>query len=176
MGAVLSRDHAYRWRLTRVLSEFEITRCLFVMLNPSTADAESNDPTIRRCMGYAARWGYGDLEVVNLFGLRATNPRELLRHRDPIGERNDEYILEGVEGAMETGGIVVCAWGARGGYLGRDAAVLLLIRSTGGVPYCLGLTRDGHPRHPLYMPARAQPRQLGDGGTRHEGGANARQD
>ena len=59
---------------------------------------------------------------------------------------------------MKSGGIIVCAWGARGGHLGRDAAVLRLIRSAGGVPHVLGLTRDGHPRHPLYMPASAKPR------------------
>ena len=176
MGAVLSRDHAYRWTLYRVVSEFEIARCLFIMLNPSTADADSDDPTIRRCMGYAARWGYGDLQVVNLFGLRSTDPRALLRHRDPVGERNDEYVLDAVEGTMEVDGIIVCAWGARGGWLGRDAAMLRLIRSAGGVPYCLGLTRDGHPRHPLYMPASATPKVWEDGGTRHEGGADARQD
>lgn len=150
MGAVLSRDHAYRWSLHRVLSESGIARCLFIMLNPSTADASSDDPTIRRCLGYAVRWGYGVLQVVNLFGLRATDPRELLRHRDPVGERNDEYVLDAARDATETGGIIVCAWGARGGYLDRDAAVLRLIRSAGAVPHCLGFTRGGHPRHPLY--------------------------
>ena len=157
-SAVLSRDHAYRWLLHRRLSESKSAHALFIMLNPSTADGKSDDPTIRRCLGYAARWGYGVLEVANLFGLRATDPRELLRHPDPVGPRNDEYVLAAIRDTTETGGIVVCAWGVRGGYHGRDAAVLRLIHSAGISPSILGLTRDGHPRHPLYMPASVKPR------------------
>ena len=112
---------------------------------------------------------------MNLFGLRATDPRELLRHPDPVGKRNDEYVLDAINAVTETGGIVVCAWGARGGYLARDAAVLRLIRSAGGTPFILGITRDGHPRHPLYMPASAKPRAW-DRGHLSEEGADARQD
>ena len=157
-GATESRDAAYRWSLYRVLSKTVIARCLFIMLNPSTADALSDDPTIRRCLGYTARWGYGELNVVNLFGLRATDPRELLRHRDPVGKSNDDFVLKAIEGTTKRGGIIVCAWGARGGHLDRNASVLRLIRSAGGVPHVLGLTRAGHPRHPLYMPGTAKPR------------------
>lgn len=156
--AAFSRCTTYRWSLYRVLSEFDIAVCVFIMLNPSTADSRSDDPTIRRCISYAARWGYDVLEVVNLFAQRATNPRDLFRHPDPVGQRNDEYILEAIERAIETGGIIVCAWGAHGGLLDRNTSVLRLIRSAGGVPHVLGLTRAGHPRHPLYMPGTAKPR------------------
>lgn len=99
------------------------------------------------------------MSVVNLFGLRATDPRELRSHADPIGlQCNDDYARAAIQSVEATAGIVVCAWGARGGYLLRDVAMLRLIRSTGMTPHVLGLTRGGHPRHPLYMPRDAIPR------------------
>ena len=97
-SAVVSQCGAYRWHLTRLVDNniFQGGRLLFVMLNPSTADAETDDPTLRRCIGYSRAWGYGGLAVVNLFGLRTTDPRELRRHADPVGRRNDDYVLAAI--------------------------------------------------------------------------------
>ena len=157
-SAVVSQCGAYRWHLTRLVDNiFQGDRVLFIMLNPSTADAETDDPTLRRCIGYARAWACGSLAVVNLFGLRTTDPRELRRHADPVGRRNDDYVLAAIRSVDDAAGLIVCAWGARGGYLARDRAVLGLIRSTGMTPHVLGLTRGGHPRHPLYMSRSATP-------------------
>lgn len=107
MGAVFSPDRIYRYRLTRDGAMHGST-VLFIMLNPSTADETQDDPTIRRCMAYAARWGHARLEVVNLFALRATNPMQLRLFRgDPVGPDNDRHIMEAVQDAD----IVIAAWG-----------------------------------------------------------------
>jgi hypothetical protein len=117
------------------------------MLNPSTADATQDDPTIRRCIGFARAWGYGALEVVNLFACRATDPERLRRVPDPVGPENDRHILRAVRRASET----VVAWGNRGVHLGRHDAVLRLLRRRRVAVHCLGRTQAGHPRHPLYL-------------------------
>ena len=121
---------------------------LFVMLNPSTADAETDDPTIRRCAGFARRWGFRELAVANLFALRATNPRELWRASDPVGPENDQHLVE----MSSRADAVIAAWGAHGVYRNREQHVLRLLNGT--VEY-LGLTKQGHPRHPLYLRADA---------------------
>jgi hypothetical protein len=121
------------------------------MLNPSTADAERDDPTIRRCGGFARAWGFGAMTVVNLFALRATDPARLRRARDPIGRDNDRHIAEAAAGADA----LVLAWGIHGALRDRDRAVLALLSELR--PSCLGLTRGGHPRHPLYLPRAAAP-------------------
>jgi hypothetical protein len=119
------------------------------MLNPSTANEETNDATIRRCIGFSQRWGYGGLDVVNLFALRATRPSMLRQVADPGGPENDRYISEAASRAAS----IVVAWGERGGYLGRDLAVLELLSAHSAQPqYCLGVVRNGCPRHPLYAP------------------------
>lgn len=122
------------------------------MLNPSTADAEFDDPTIRRCIRFAREAGHGSLIVGNLFAWRATDPAELLSVNDPIGPENDLAISEIANGAS----IVVCAWGAKP-FGGRDAAVLSLISKANQRAHCLKLTRKGHPAHPLYLPASLRP-------------------
>jgi hypothetical protein len=122
------------------------------MLNPSTADALLDDPTIRRCIGFARAWGFGALEVVNLFAFRATLPSQLRAALDPVGPRNNRFL----RAALGRADAVVAAWGAHGSWGGRDRAVLHLL--SGGIdqpwpsPQCLGLTKHGHPRHPLYLP------------------------
>jgi hypothetical protein len=127
---------------------------LFVMLNPSTADATDDDPTIRRCIGFARRWGAPAVEVVNLYALRATRPRDLFAHAAPVGPDNDDAIA----GAAARAGAIVVAWGVHGARDPRRAArVLELLR---GHPIaCLGVNRGGEPRHPLYLPARARRRR-----------------
>ena len=143
-GAVLSPCGRYRYSLTR---EFFMGtgRVLFVMLNPSTADAETDDPTIRRCIGFARRWGFRELAVANLFAWRATYPRELRRVPDPVGPENDGHLIEMSDSADAT----IAAWGAHGAYHHRDLAVLGLLKGAES----LGLTKQGHPRHPLYLRA-----------------------
>lgn len=132
--------------------------CVFVMLNPSTADASEDDPTIRRCVGFAKAWGYDRMEVVNLFAYRATDPRELLAlsYKDePWGEHNEHHI----ESALDEAGIVICAWGAHGGHLGQDEEVLGWIAEhhRNLRPHALRLTKGGHPSHPLYLPGDLKP-------------------
>lgn len=125
---------------------------LFVMLNPSTADGEADDPTIRKCAGFARRWRYERLEIVNLFAYRATKPRELFaadaRREDIIGWENSSLVAR----AAREAGIIVCAWGAHAA--GHDFHIETvrgwLISSA--PQYHLGLTAHGYPRHPLYVP------------------------
>ena len=117
----------------------------FVGLNPSTADASRDDPTLRRCMSFARERGFGGVSLGNLFALRATNPRTLREVEDPVGPRNDLWLKRLADEAS----LVVAAWGTRGRLGGRDAAVLPLL----GQVSCLGVTQQGDPRHPLYVRA-----------------------
>ena len=134
--AVLSEDRRYRYCLSRSWGRGE--RMAWIMLNPSTADADVDDPTIRRCRSFAKAWGYGGLEVVNLFAYRATNPAALRLHGEAaIGPDNDAVIVK----ATFTAGIIIAAWGEKGRLLGRDASVLALLRRFyDGSIYCLGTT------------------------------------
>lgn len=147
-AAVLSDDGVYRYFLSRI---WEPRKGLvtFVMLNPSTADAEMDDPTIRRCIGFTDLWGFGGLNVVNLFAYRATNPKELKVSSDPVGPKNDLYLLKTCRGQ----GIVVAAWGANGGINNRAERVMSMLRKDTYPVLCLGVTKNDHPKHPLYIPA-----------------------
>ena len=123
----------------------------FIMLNPSTADAVRDDPTIRRCIGFARAWGYRRLVVTNIFALRATLPSALRVASNPVGPRNDRYVLRAARAADR----VVCAWGVHGALGNREATVLALLRE---LPLQhLGLTRGGYPRHPLYVAGATVP-------------------
>lgn len=148
-SAVLSQDRRYRYQLFRVWDR-QLPVATFIGLNPSTADETTDDPTIRRCIGYARAWGCGSLEMLNLFALRATDPFEMLRHPDPVGLRNDFYLKQATIGTR----VVVAAWGTMGGHLGRDQVVRGLI---GDGLHCLRLTKAGHPWHPLYLPKGLTP-------------------
>jgi hypothetical protein len=128
-------------------------RLAFILLNPSTADGERDDPTVRRCIGFARRWGFSSLEVVNLFALRATQPAALRGAADPVGPENDGHLLAAAGRADR----VVLAWGIHGKWRGREGEVLRLLRESRRGLSCLGLTREGHPRHVLYLPALARP-------------------
>lgn len=144
-GATIDPSGTYRYSLWRKWDEDNLTMLRWVLLNPSTADAEQDDPTIRRCIGYAKSWGFGGMVVLNLFALRATDPKELKRTmRDPIGPDNDKWI----DDVMLKGTFAVAGWGAGGALGGRGAAMHRLYPEM----RCLGLTKDGHPRHPLYLP------------------------
>lgn len=145
--AVFSPDRAYRYLLIRRWALGGPTMTM-IMLNPSTADAHADDPTIRRCVSLARREGCAALEVVNLFALRSPYPKALLASADPVGPRNDEFIA----GHCLPGRLVVAAWGARGDLMGRDALVTASLAARGVDLHCLGLTHGGKPRHPLYIP------------------------
>jgi len=123
------------------------------MLNPSTADASVDDPTIRRCLGFAHDLGFGQLEVVNLFALRATDPKKLGLHHDPIGGDNDYQIIQSARICKLT----ICAWGTNGTLKARNKAVLSLLREGGITPHALRFSKQGHPAHPLYLPKGLQP-------------------
>jgi hypothetical protein len=116
------------------------------MLNPSVADETQNDPTIRRCVEFARSWGYGSVEIVNLFAYRTPYPKELSKAVEPIGIENDRYLRQ----ASNRSRGLVFAWG-NWGYL-RDRAQQVCNLLAGEEGYCLGLTRIGQPRHPLYLP------------------------
>ena len=129
----------------------------FVMLNPSVADAEADDPTIRRCIGFARSWGFGGLVAVNLFAWRDTHPSGMKRAADPVGPEGDAPILE----AARLASLTVAAWGVHGAHLGRGSQVAALLRAAGPLHH-LGLTKDGHPRHPLYLRGDARPERWRD--------------
>ena len=123
---------------------------LFVMLNPSTADHEKDDPTVRRCLGFAKDWGFGTLVVCNLFAFRATDPRKLRDQWDPVGPANDRAIVAHAEMADE----IVCAWGNNGSLWEQSASVKELLSSLS--VKCLGLTKNGQPKHPLRLKKTTQ--------------------
>jgi hypothetical protein len=140
-AATFDQTGRYRYRLRRWWAPGP--RVAFVMLNPNEADARRDDPTIRRCISFARRWGFGSADVVNLFAYRARDPRELARASDPVGPENDAHLRRAVRRAD----LVVCAWGAS--RIARGRAVDL--RDALGEARCLGLTKHGAPRHPLYL-------------------------
>ena len=146
-GADISTCGRYRFSLFR--SWGDGLPCAFVMLNPSTADASEDDPTIRRCIGFAKSWGYGGIEVVNLYAYRATNPKDLWKTASPIGPGNDDHIREAAQSCDR----VVLAWGAHGAKYGRGQRVEDLVRECGKDVVTLGRTKSGEPKHPLYLRA-----------------------
>lgn len=148
-GAILSECGRYRYRLWRTWDEENFLRAAFVMLNPSIADAEQDDPTIRRCIGFAKSWGCGGIVVVNLFAWRSTDPKQLKSIIDPVGPENDRHIRR----VLETCSPRICAWGNHGTLRRRDEAVKAIIRGVATGAECLRLSKDGHPGHPLYLPA-----------------------
>lgn len=147
--AVISEDSRYRYFLSRTLSPVG-KRVAFVGLNPSTADEKINDPTIRRCMDFAVRWGGCSLWMVNLFAYRATKPSVLQSVLDPIGEHADAWL----DAVVSQADIVVAAWGNHGQYMNRAASVLA---KHGHKLTALTLTKRGMPGHPLYIKAETKP-------------------
>lgn len=125
----------------------------WVMLNPSTADADVLDPTLRRCRAFSRRFGYAGMVILNLFGLRSPDPRRLAGHHDAVGPDNDDEITTWL--SRPAVGAVVCAWGAHreAHDSGRADTVLRIVNDSGKPTYVLGLTKDGHPKHPLYLPS-----------------------
>lgn len=160
--ANFSDDGVYRYDLFRRIQsagEDDGTTLTVVMLNPSTADASKDDPTIRRLIGFAKKWRCSFLHVLNLFAFRATDPRLMLVAADPVGPSNDAFITKALTAAKNKGEWVLAAWGAHGGYLSRHFHVRH--RLVEGVDWrCFGLTHSGQPKHPLYVPSIVEPRQF----------------
>jgi hypothetical protein len=153
MSAYLSEDGLYRYSLTRDFGTLDGEGiCTFVMLNPSTADATQDDPTIRRCIRFAREWGFDRLKVVNLYALRATDPKQLWLADDPVGPENDHVLSL----AFGSSALTIAAWGATA----RQTRVAEIMSWPMRPHLCLGLTKDGHPRHPLYLRADAKLRLM----------------
>lgn len=146
-SAVLSPCRTYRYALTRRWGRGPYA--MFIGLNPSTADETHDDPTIRRCIAFARAWGYEALCMTNLFAYRATQPADMKKAADPVGWENDSTLTT----LARCSGVVVAAWGAHGTYKGRDQSARLLVPRL----HYLRLTKDGHPGHPLYLPASLKP-------------------
>jgi hypothetical protein len=140
--AIFSDDRIFRYVLWRI---WDRTKPLvtFIGLNPSTADEEADDQTIKKCVGFVKRWGYGGLYMVNLFAFRATRPRELLKSSDPVGPNNDEWI----EKILKKADLVVGAWGNHGSLLGRGQ---YFVKNIPNFHY-LKINKSGHSAHPLYI-------------------------
>ncbi len=151
-AAIVSTCGTYRYTLHRSIPSFLrwVKPCLFVMLNPSTADATKDDPTIRRCVGFAKREGCTGMTVVNLFALRATDPVELGKHADPFGPENAKHLTEQIIEHRQIG-VIVAAWGANPMVLRYESIGVLKMALRNAGALCLGMTAEGHPRHPLYV-------------------------
>lgn len=156
-AAIISECGQYRYRLSREWDP-DRAKVVWVMLNPSTADASIDDPTIRRCIGFSKAWGYGGLVVVNLFAYRATDPKDLLAITPQVAEgpENTTHVARALCEAATQNGLVVAAWGAGWDELKRRWSRLgplsrMNVERAGVAVHCLGKTKSGSPRHPLYV-------------------------
>lgn len=147
-SADFSDCRTYRYALWRTWGGVN-GYCMFVGLNPSTADETLDDPTIRRCIKFAKDWGYSGLCMTNIFAYRATDPKVMKSVADPIGPDNDDWLRDSASQAA----VVIAAWGTHGKHMGRADAVKRLLPN---LSY-LRLTKDGHPSHPLYLPGNLRP-------------------
>ena len=140
--ANFSSCRKYRYSLSRIWDKKK--KCvLFIGLNPSTADEEADDPTVRRCFNYAKKWGYGGFIMVNLFAYRTTFPSNLKKVKYPVGKDNDKYIMT----LSKKADITVAAWGNNGILYSRDKKILSLLPNL----MCLKVNKSGQPAHPLYL-------------------------
>jgi hypothetical protein len=161
-NAVISACGTYRYRLQRRWHSSSRPPLCFVMLNPSTADATIDDPTIRKCVGFADRLGFGAIDVVNLFAYRATDPANLRAAGFPVGPHNDGWIEVAARNARSKGGAVVAAWGANARKLPRTSQVLALLKACEVAPQVLQRCSDGTPAHPLMLPYTCKLQPLDD--------------
>lgn len=151
-GAIISRNKIYRYQLWRVWDDTK-PKLLFIMLNPSTADSKYNDPTIIRCMNYAKDWGYGGIFVGNLFAFRHKDPKRLLKATDPIGRKNNKHLSKMRKKSKK----IVCAWGHSGIVKKLSNKSMEHLLNIKPVLYCLELSKDGTPKHPLYLKKTLKP-------------------
>jgi|TARA_B110000114_G_scaffold175041_1_gene204202 hypothetical protein len=150
--AIYSDCERYRYALTRVW-KFEASRLVFVMLNPSTATEVQNDPTVERCERRARTLGFGSLQVTNIFAWRDTDPKKMRTAKDPIGPNNDKTIME----ACSWGDQIIAAWGTHGAHLNRGVQVKQILLSSDKPVFHLGISKGGHPKHPLYIAYSQKP-------------------
>lgn len=156
-GAEFSEDMKYRYTLWRCWDADKPT-AVFILLNPSTADDKVLDPTVRRCLGYAMDWGFGTMEILNLFAIRSTDPSILYSEQNPVGNDNDFYIDYTCRHSVSPDkGKIIAAWGVHGIFKGRDKCVKDIINKIGLPMYCISLTQDGIPAHPLYLKGSLTP-------------------
>lgn len=137
-----SDDLKYRYFLKRRWSNGPVV--LWIMLNPSTADEKFNDPTVKRCEVFSKTWGFSGYSVANLYAYRSTDPRQLKIVEDPTGSENDQNILE----LVSQSDLVIAAWGTHG--INREQEVIKKVSCLKDI-YCIGITKNGHPKHPLYV-------------------------
>lgn len=150
--AAFSPCRTWRYRLSRVW-DVSLPRVNWLMLNPSTADAFDVDPTVRRTLGFADAWGFGAVEVTNVFALRSTDPKGLRQVVDPVGPANDTALLA----AARAADLVVAGWGVHATLNDRERHVVELFADAGIVLHAVRVTKDGHPGHPLYVRSSARP-------------------
>lgn len=159
-SAIISECGKFRYHLTRQWNE-ALKPLPFIMLNPSTADADEDDPTIRKCIGFATRLGFGGIEVFNLFAFRATNPKDLRAHGYQVGPENDRIMTNRLaELGLQDRGYVICAWGANARNLQAPQRVRTHLALAGVRLRALRLLADGTPEHPLMLPYSCTPVHL----------------
>ena len=149
-GAQFSDCRKYRYALWRTWDETE-SHVTFIGLNPSTADENIDDPTIRRCINYAKDWGFGGINMLNLFAFRATSPGDMIDAEDPIGVENDKYL----QMYLNKGGLNIACWGNHGSHIDRGEKVIELLGKSNLSIF--GLTGKGQPKHPLYLKRDIKP-------------------
>lgn len=145
-GAILSKNRLYRYVLWRTWDTTSNKTCLFIGLNPSSADESEDDPTLKRCINFAKSWGFGRCVIVNLFAYRTSRPNKLIQIKKPIGYKNNQHIKKQCEKADQ----IIIAWGNKGSHMNRDKYVLKLLKQFD--LWCFKLTMKGQPAHPLYQP------------------------
>jgi len=152
--AVFSPCRKWRYHLKQVWDDTK-PNLLWMMLNPSTADETQNDPTVERCEQRARQWGYGGVEVYNIFAYRATDPSDMKAQAEPIGPDNDKWAAEFAKQSQHT--LAILGWGEHGKHRDRGAEVLKIIQSHQGQVQVLKVNKSGHPKHPLYIGYKQKP-------------------
>jgi hypothetical protein len=148
--AEFSSDRVHRYALWRTWDEKKGI-AMFIGLNPSTADEIKNDPTVSRCINYAKRWGFGGMIMSNIFACRATDPKVMKGAEDPVGSKNDQWLLKLAKEAS----LILAVWGNHAEFMARGKAVMSLLKGT--ELHCLAMNKTGHPKHPLYCSGSLKP-------------------
>ena len=150
-SAQFSTCKNYRWRLTRHIN-YSKKELIFIGLNPSLATKDHNDPTLKRLVGFSECWGYGSLVVINLFARISKSPKDLSFCEDPVGKKNDFVLNKWINYWSKNDFCELwIGWGINGKLMNRNEKILQRIKKSSKVPYVIGLTKYGHPKHPLYI-------------------------
>lgn len=145
--AKFSTCRKYRYDLLRIWQDDDENIISFIGLNPSTADEVVNDPTVFRCQKRAKSLAFSGMHMLNIFAYRDTDPKGMKKALDPIGQDNDNTLIEVCKRSVK----IVCCWGNHGVYLERSSHVRKLLTPFADKIYCLGLNKNGEPKHPLYL-------------------------